>query len=322
MSRVGAIVSQTPTPSAAPSTTGVDLSGNPRRHQREAVVRSIFLAAAAVSVLVSAAIVASLAGRAATFITNVDLASLWTSGWFPRRGLYDLKTIVAGTFLVAGIAMLVATPLGLGAAVYLAEYARPRARRLLKPVLEILAGIPSVVLGFFAITFISPTIVRTLFEGSSFFNMMAAGIAVGILVTPLVASISEDAMRSVPMALREASFGLGARKMATTIRVVVPAAVSGIVASLIIGLSRAVGETMIVAIAAGATGGGAFTLDPTQQGQTMTAAMTALAIGSDRVRGAELTFESLFFVGLLLFVMTLVLNIVSERFVRKVRQTY
>jgi phosphate transport system permease protein len=152
--------------------------------------------------------------------------------------------------------------------------------------------------------------------------MAAAGIGVGILVTPLVASISEDAMRAVPMALREASYGMGARKRATTTRVVFPAAISGIVAALIVGVSRAIGETMVVAIAAGATGNSPFTLNPFEPGQTMTAAMTALAIGSDQVKGAENTFESLYFVGLLLFSMTLLLNIASERFVRRVRERY
>ena len=298
------------------------LSGNPSRHRRERTVHFIFKSAAILSVLISAAIVLSLAGRAFAFITQVDLGALWSSGWFPRRGLYDIRTIIVGTLVIAGVGMAVATPLGLGAAIYLSEYARPRVRRTLKPVLEILAGIPSVVIGFFALTFISPEIVRRIFVDASFFNMMAAGIGVGILVTPLVASISEDAMRSVPMALREASYGLGAQKATTTSKIVLPAAVSGIVASLIVGVSRAIGETMVVAIAAGASGGSALTFDPTEPGQTMTAAMTALAIGSDQVKGAELTFESLFFVGMLLFLLTFVLNLVSERFVRKVRQTY
>jgi phosphate transport system permease protein len=282
----------------------------------------MFKAAAITSVVISAAIVLSLAGRAIGFITSVDLGALWSNGWYPRRGLFDIRTVVVGTFLIAGIAMLVATPLGLGAAIYLSEYARPRIRRLLKPILEILAGIPSVVLGFFALTWISPTLIQNLFASASIFNMAAAGVGVGVLVTPLVASISEDAMRAVPMALREASYGMGARKKATTLRIVFPAAISGIVASLIVGFSRAIGETMVVAIAAGGTGGSAFTTNPLDQGQTMTAAMTALAIGSDQVRGAEFTFESLFFLGLLLFLMTLVLNIVSERFVRRMRQTY
>lgn len=272
------------------------------------------------SIVISGAIVFSLFGNAYNFITNVDLGTLWSSGWFPRRGLYDIKSIFVGTMVIAGVGMLVATPLGLGAAVYLAEYARPGARKILKPIIEVLAGIPSVVIGFFALAFISPDLVQRLFTDASFFNMLTAGIGVGILVTPLVATISEDAMRSVPKALREASYGLGARKMATTVRVVIPAAVSGIVASLIIGLSRGIGETMVVTMAGGQTG--AFTLDPLDPGLTMTSAMTQLAIGSDQVKGAEFTFDSLFFVGLLLFLMTLLLNVLSERFVRKVRQRY
>lgn len=298
------------------------LSGDPRRQRREKLVGWLFRGAAIVSVLIGAAIVLSLAGRAFTFLTSVDLGALWSSGWFPRRGLYDIRTLVVGTLVIAGIGMLVAAPLGLGAAIYLSEYARPRLRRLLKPILEILAGIPSVVIGFFALTFISPEIVQRVFSNASFFNMMSAGIGVGVLVTPLVASIAEDSLRSVPAALREASYGLGARRRSTTTKVVVPAAVSGIVASLIVGVSRAIGETMVVAIAAGASGGSALTFDPTQPGQSMTAAMTALAIGSDQVKGADNAFESLFFIGLLLFALTLVLNVVSERFVRKVRQRY
>jgi len=299
-----------------------NLSGDPARHRRERIVKRLFFGAAAMSVVISAAIVLSLVGRALTFITNVDLASLWDSGWFPRSGQFDLRTIVTGTLVVASIGMLVAAPLGLGAAIYLAEYARPRARRILKPIVEILAGIPSVVIGFFALTFISPHLIRGLFPSAGLFNMAAAGVGVGILVTPLVASIAEDSFRAVPMALREASVGLGARKRITTLKVVFPAAISGIMAALIVGLSRAIGETMVVAIAAGASGNSAFTMNPLDPGQTMTAAMTSLAIGSDRVKGQAFTFESLFFVGLLLFVMTLVLNVFSERFVRRVRQKY
>lgn len=300
----------------------VDLAGNRARHRRESIIRGLFRAAAIASIVISVAIVASLFGKALTFLTSVDLGSLWSSGWFPRRGLFDLKTIIVGTLLITGIAMLVATPLGLGAALYLSEYAKPRVRRILKPILEILASIPSIVLGVFALTFISPNIVQAVFEQAGIFNLLAAGIAVGILVTPLVASISEDSMRAVPSSLREASYGLGARKRTTVVKVVFPAAISGIVASLIIGVSRAIGETMIVAIVAGGTGGSALHFDPTQSGQTMTGAMTALAIGSDQVRGADNAFPSLFFVGLVLFVMTLGLNVLSERFVRRVRQRY
>lgn len=298
------------------------LRGSSRRRRKESLIRALFLGAAIVSILISAAIVLSLIGRALLFITSVDIGALWSTGWFPRRGLFDLKTIIAGTLIISGIAMIVATPLGLGAAVYLSEYATPRARRVLKPIVEVLAGIPSVVLGFFALVWISPEIVQRISSEASLFNMAAAGIGVGILVTPLVASISEDALRAVPMSLREASYGMGARKRTTTTRIVFPAAVSGIMASLIVGVSRAIGETMVVAIAAGGTGNSPFTLNPFDSGQTMTAAMTSLAIGSDQVKGAENTFESLYFVGLLLFAMTLALNVASERFVRKVRQRY
>ena len=303
------------------SATIGDLAGSARRHRRESFVRNVFRFAAMASILISVAIVLSLLGRAIAFVTTVDLGSLWSGGWFPRRGLFDLRTIVVGTLVITGIAMLVAAPLGLGAALYLSEYARPRMRRVLKPTVEILASIPSVVLGVFALTFISPDVVQAIFPGAGIFNLLAAGIAVGILVTPLVASVSEDAMRAVPASLREASYGLGARKRTTVTKIVFPAAISGIVASLILGVSRAIGETMIVAMVAGGTGGSAPTVDPTGAGQTMTGAMTSLAIGSDQVRG-ELAFPSLFFVGLLLFVMTLALNVVSDRFVRKVRQRY
>jgi phosphate transport system permease protein len=285
--------------------------------------RTLFLGAAATSIVITAAIVLALVGEAWTFISNVDLSSLWGIGWFPRRGNFDIRTVFVGTLLVAGIAMLVATPLGLGAAMYLSEYARPRVRKVLKPVLEILAGIPSVVLGYFALRFITPELLKSIFGNElAAFNMLAAGIGVGILTVPLVASIAEDSMRAVPRSLREASYGLGASRMLTSVRVVFPAAVSGIVAALIIGLSRAIGETMVVAIASGATGGALFGLNVLQPGQTMTAAMASLAIGSDQVRGDDYAFQSLFFLGLLLFLITLVLNVLSERFVRRVRQRY
>ena len=273
------------------------------------------------SIVISIAIVVSLLGNALTFFINVDKSTLWTDGWFPRRGLFDIKTIVAGTLVISAVAMVVATPLGLGAGIYLSEYASPGARRALKPIVEILASIPSVVLGFFALTWISPNVIQPLTD-APLSNMAAAGIAVGVLITPLIASVSEDAMHAVPAYLREASYGLGARRRSTTMRVVFPAAISGVVAALIIGVSRAIGETMIVAIAAGGTGGSLFEINPLEPGQTMTAAMTSLAIGSDRVRGAEYTFESLFFVGFLLFVFTLVLNLLSDAFVRRVRRAY
>jgi len=298
-----------------------DLRIAPARRRREFLIRIAFLGAAVFSILISAAIVLSLIGNAATFFIEVDKWKLISDGWFPRRDMYDLATIVVGTLIIAGVAMIVATPLGLGAAVYLSEYATPRARKVLKPMIEILASIPSVVLGFWALTWLSPTIVQPL-TGAPLSNMFVAGLAVGVLITPLVATVAEDALHAVPHYLREASYGLGARKRTTSLSVVFPAAVSGIVAALLLAFSRAIGETMIVALVAGGTGGSLFQLNPFEQGQTMTAAMTALAVGSDQVRGAALAFESLFFVGFLLFVVTLFLNLSSEAFVRRVRRQY
>jgi phosphate transport system permease protein len=298
------------------------LRGDPRRMRTELATRVLVLAAAVTSILISALIIFSLAGEAWTYVSQVELGALWTDGWFPRRGLYDVKTIVVGSILVTAVAMLLAVPLGLGAAVYLSEYAPKQVRKVLKPAVEILAGIPSVVLGFFALTWISPEIVQRFVDGSTQFNLAAAGLGVGILTIPLIAAVSEDAMRSVPNSLREASAAMGARKAVTVIRVVIPAAVSGLVASFIVAVSRAIGETMVVFIAAGATGGALFTTDVFGPGQTMTAAMASQAAGTDQVRGAGLTFQSLFFVGMLLFLVTLALNLVADRFVRRVRQRY
>jgi len=300
------------------------LRGDPRRKRKETAVRGILAAAAGVSLVVSVAIVIALAGQAVSFLTKVDLGQLWTSGWFPRRGEFDVLTVLIGTIEVSVIAMAIATPLGLGGAMYLSEYAGPRTRRRLKPILETLAGIPSVVLGYFALQVVNPAIVQNLFGATSTFTIMAAGIGVGILTIPLVASVAEDAMYAVPRALREAAYGIGARRRTVTTKVVFPAAISGIVAALILGFSRALGETMVVALAAGATSGASRHWDPFQPGQTMTGAISSLAVGSDQVKSTTGVnpFDALYFVGLFLFLMTLGLNLLSERFVRKVRKEY
>lgn len=304
------------------SLTLEELRGNPVRLRRERVIRWLFALAAGVSVMVSALIVYSLIREAWTFMVQAEWSAIWAEGWFPRRGLYDLKTIVVGSAIVTAVAVAIAGPIGMGAAIFLSEYAPPRWRRVLKPALEILAGIPSVVLGFFALTFISPELIQRFVGNATQSNLAAAGIGVGILIIPLVASIAEDAMRAVPNSLREASYGMGARKVTTSVRVVIPAAVSGLVAAFIVAISRAIGETMVVFIAAGASGGALFTVDPFREGLTMTAAMASMAAGTDAVVGAALTFQSLFFVGLLLFAVTLSLNLVADRFVRRVRQRY
>lgn len=275
----------------------------------------------------SIAIVLSLTGEALSFLRSIDLSSLWSSGWFPRRGQFDLRTLFVGSLIVTGVAMLIAAPLGLGAAVFLSEYASARVRRIVKPMLEILAGIPSIVVAYFAISWISPEVVRRIRPEAPLFTLMAAGLGVGILVTPLVASVTEDALRAVPASLREASYGLGARRVQTSLRVIFPAAVSGIVASLILAASRAIGETMVVALAAGGSGNSAFTTDPFRPGQTVTAAMISIAQGTDQVAGggggaANAAYQSLFFLGLLLFLVTMGLNYVGDRFVRRVRERY
>jgi phosphate transport system permease protein len=302
------------------------LRGSARRRRKEEAVRGLLASAAFVSLAVGVAIVVALIGRAVGFLLNVDIAALFDGAWRPRQGQFDVPTLLIGSVLVTVIAMAVAVPLGLGAAMFLSEYAKPRIRRTLKPILETLAGIPSVVIGFFALTVINPTIVQGIFGATSTFTMAAAGIGVGILTIPLVASVSEDAMHAVPGALREAAYGIGARRRTVTAKVVVPAAVSGIVAAFILGVSRALGETMVVAVAAGGTGNAIRSWNPLMSGQTMTAAISSLAIGSDSVKtGGQATvnpFDSLFFVALLLFGLTLLLNLVSERFVRRVRKVY
>jgi phosphate transport system permease protein len=306
-----------PTPPTGP----VDLSGDRRRHRREQVMRSLFLAAAVTSLVISAMILIALFTNGWDFLSNVDWSTVFTDTWNPRADNFSITTILAGSLIVTGVAMVVAIPLGLGAAIYLSEYASRRVRAVLKPVLEVLAGVPSVVLGYFALTWLAPNIVGPLFDQDGG-SMLAAGIGVGILSIPLIASVSEDAMRSVPDSLREASTGLGARKRTTTLQVVLPAAVSGIVAAIILAISRAIGETMVVFIAGGAADTANLTLDPREGTLTMTAAMASLATGTDQVRGSGLAVASLYFVGIVLFFTTLVLNLIADRFVRRVRQAY
>ncbi|MEZ5412494.1 MAG: phosphate ABC transporter permease subunit PstC [Acidimicrobiales bacterium] len=300
-----------------------ELQGSPRRRRRERLVGRLAFAAAAVSILISVGIVYALLFEAIQFMLDVDWSRTWGQiGWIPRQGYVDLPTIVVASLWVTLIAMIVAAPLGLAAAIYLSEYADARVRRILKPVLEILAGVPSVVLGYFALRFIAPDVVGNVFTSAAPANLMAAGIGVGLLTIPLVASISEDALAAVPGSLREASAGLGARKRSTSLKVVLPAALSGLTAAFIVAVSRAIGETMVVYIAGGAADSAVKNFDPTQPGLTMTAAMASVASGTDSVAGVGPTFQSLFFVGLLLFLITLLLNLVADRFVRRFRQEY
>ncbi len=316
----------------AHAATVPDLSGDPRRHRREGRIRRVLTAAAAVSVVISVAIVLSLVSDTWDFLSFLvrgddttaapGLGALLSGqGWRPADLAFDLRTILIASAIISGIAMAVAVPLGLGAAIYLSEYARPRIRRVVKPILEILAGVPSVVLGFFALTVITPDLVQRIFGNARTFNMLAAGIGVGVLVTPLMASVTEDALRAVPRALREASYGLGARKRTTVVRIVLPAALSGIVAAMIISVSRAIGETMVVTIAAGGSGSSPFTASPFEPSLTMTSAIANLATGSDAPTVGD-PFASLYFVGMLLFLITLGLNVLGDRVVRRYRKAY
>ena len=307
---------------ASVTMTKADLRGNPKRLRKEAAIRWLLFGAAVFSIVVSVLIVFSLIRETWTFVSQVEWASVWSDGWFPRRGDYDIKTLIVGSFIVTGVAMTVAVPVGLASAIYLSEYAKPRARRILKPTLETIAAVPSVVIGFFVLTFIAPEIIQSLRAATPQQTLAAAGLGVGLLLIPLIASVTEDALRAVPDTLREASYGMGAKKVTTVVRVVFPAAISGVVASLIIAVSRALGETMVVFIAAGKSGGSLFEIDPFQPGLTMTAGMASIAAGTDAVVGEALTFQSLFFVGMVLFVMTFGLNLLADRIVRKYRQRY
>jgi phosphate transport system permease protein len=305
--------------------TVADLQGSAKRRNRERLMRRVFQAAAVTSIVISALILFVLVRGALDFLRGIDwdLSVLTDTGWFPRRERFDLRTIVVGSILMGTVAMFVAVPFGLGTAIYLSEYASPRVRRVLKPVIEVLAGIPSVVVGYFALKFIAPEVVDKIFDPTQQLNVMVAGLGIGILVIPIMASISEDALSAVPSSLREASYGCGARRVSTVLRVVLPAAVSGLVAAFIIATSRGFGATMVATMAGGYDGSGPFNgyLAFTEPGLTMTAAMTNAAGGTDNVKAGP-PFDVLFFVGLLLFVITLVLNVIGARFVNRVRQKY
>ena len=304
---------------------GIDLSaGNGRIGER--IVIAVLWFCAAVSVLTTVGIVVILFTEASGFFReeNVSLGSFLTgTTWQPyggAQGTFGVLPLVAGTMLVTVIAMIVAVPLGLASAAYLSEYAPARVRGLLKPVLEVLAGVPTVVLGYFALTFMTPLLRATVGQLTtvSIFNAASAGIVMGIMIVPTVASLSEDAMSAVPRALREGAYGLGSSKRHVVTRVVMPAALSGIVASVILALGRAIGETMIVALAAGNLP--SLTFNPFEQIQTMTAYIVQ-AVQGEAPRGS-LTYESIFAVGALLFVVTLLINIAAARFVRRFREEY
>jgi phosphate transport system permease protein len=291
-----------------------------RRTTGERVIEPILFLAAVLSVVTTAGIILVLAYETVEFFLEISpieffTGTIWSASIKPQA--WGVLALVSGTLLVAGIAMIVAVPLGLLAATLLAEYASTRVRNVVKPLLETIAGIPTIVLGFFAISFLAPRILQPLL-GIGTFSALSAGLVVGLLITPLIASISEDAMRAVPRGLREGSYAMGATRFETIRKVVFPAALSGIMAATILAMSRAIGETMAVLIAGGTKP--QFTFDPTESVQTMTGFIAQISIGETAQGSIE--FKSLFAVGATLFVMTLVLNLLSGWVVRRFRTAY
>ena len=303
----------------APGATALG-AASPRYAER--VIKALLVAAALISVLTTVGIVLSLVGETIRFFGEVPIVAFLTgTEWAPLFSdpQFGVLPLVVGTLLITGIALLVAIPLSLGSAVYLSEYARPRTRRILKPVLELLAGIPTIVFGYFALTFFTPVVLRELLGMDvQIFNALSAGIIMGFMVLPTIASVGEDAMSAVPASLREGAFGLGASRLQVSLRVVFPAALSGIVAAVVLGISRAIGETMIVLVAAGQVPN--LGIDPRESYETMTTFIAATGKGD--VPTGSVGYKTIFAVGTTLFVMTLVMNAISIRFVRRFRQVY
>ncbi len=287
----------------------------------ERLIGYVLAACGLLSVLTTVGIVLVLIEEALQFFRDVSLFDFllgteWTALF--ADGSFGVLPLVSATVVIALLSMIVAIPVGLLVAIYLSEYASPRVRAVFKPIMELLAGVPTIVFGYFALTFITPNVLQRIFPTTEVFNILAASVAVGIMVVPLVASLSEDALSAVPRALREGAFGMGATRMEVSTQVVVPAALSGIVASIVLAISRAFGETMIVAIAAGSKA--QLVDNPLESGQTMTGFMVQ-AFSGDVATGSTV-YKSLFAVGLLLFLITLALNLVSNRFVAKFREAY
>ena len=291
-----------------------------RRRPMEQAVLLLLGAAALVSVLATVGIVATLLGEGLPFFGEVNLWDFLSgTTWQPNAEKFGVLPLLVASLWIAGIAALVAIPLGLGAAIYLSEYAHEGVRRTVKPILELLAGMPTIVLGFFAIDSLTPALQGLgVIDQNQLFSALSAGIVVGLLITPLISSLSEDALRAVPRSMREGAYGIGATKRVVATRIVLPAALSGVMASIVLGISRAVGETMAVTLAAGTQA--RLSADPTEGMQTITAYIVAISKG-EATRGS-IQYESIFAVGLLLFVVTLLINIVALRFVRRFRTVY
>ena len=293
-----------------------------RRRMGEMVIQGLLFFSGFVSIFTTIGIVYELGKEALLFFQMPEvsiLESLTSTQWQPHTGNFGIWPLVTATLMTTVIAMSIAIPLGLAVAIYLSEYATPKARNILKPILEVLAGVPTIVYGYFALTFMTP-LLRSIFgrDVVEIYNTASAGLVMGILILPLITSMTEDALSAVPRSLKEAAYGMGGTRLEVALQVIVPAALSGIAAAVIIGVSRAIGETMIVAVAAGA--GPKFTLNPFQGAETITGHIV-------RISGGDLSYDSIdynsiFALGLLLFIITLTLNIISQRIVRRFREVY
>jgi len=302
------------------SETATSLRARRRLALQERIIGALLLGCGVISVLTTIGIVVVLVSQSAGFFAEVSpieflTGTSWSPQLLPRS--FGILPLVNGTLIIAIGSSLIAIPIGLASAIYLSEYARSRTRRIIKPILEILAGIPTVVYGYFGIMFVTP-ILRAIFPQTGIFNAASAAIVVGIMILPMVSSLSEDALNAVPRSLREAAYALGSTKFEVSTRVVTPAALSGIVASFILAISRAIGETMAVALAAGATP--RMTLDLLQSVQTMTAYIVQVSLGDTPYGSLE--YQTIFAVGLVLFLITLAMNLLSQRFTKRFREVY
>ena len=288
----------------------------------ETIIQGLLFFSGFFSIFTTIGIVYEL-GKEALLFFREPAVNLWEfltgTQWQPHIEKFGILPLFTSTLITSFIAMSIAIPLGLGVSIYLSEYATPKVRSFLKPILEVLAGIPTIVYGYFALTFMTP-LLRTIFGRDiiDIYNMASAGLVMGILILPLIASMTEDSLSAVPRSLREAAYGLGGTKMEVALKIVLPAALSGISAAIIVGISRAIGETMIVAVAAGA--GPNFTFNPFKGAETMTGHIV-------RISGGDLSYDSIdynsiFAIGLMLFFITLILNIISQQIVRRFREVY
>lgn len=287
---------------------------------QEKIIEIILILFASISILTTIGIVFSLLFETVVFFSEVSIIEFFTSiRWSPvfNPPSFGVLPLITGTLLIALLSSLVSLPLGLGSAIYLSEFATSKTRKIIKPIIELLAGIPSIVYGFFALTFITP-LLRSFFPSTDIFNALSASIAVGIMTLPMVASLSEDAMMAVPNSIRQGAYALGSTKLEVAIHVIVPAAFSGIASSFVLAISRAIGETMIVAIAAGQTP--SMSLNPLGSIQTMTGFMVNMALGD--IQQGSIEFKTVFAVGSVLFVITLLMNVFAKFVIAKNREVY